>query len=773
MDSTQPFDFTKFSSLTNDSRAVVPGSLFLAYPGDAVDGRNYITQAIEKGAAQIIYDPAGDFQLPTISIPAAPIENLRVKQSSIAAEFYHFPARQLSIIGVTGTNGKTSVTQFIAQALSMKKTEPHAAMKETEPQAATKETEPQAQATTKKTEPQAQACGCAVIGTMGYGFLPHLKTLKNTTPDGMQLQKIFSDLKKQGANTIAMEVSSHALAQQRVNDTNVETIVFTNLTQDHLDYHGTMEKYRDAKELLFQASGVKNAVINVDDDAGVYFSKKYRSQLNVMTYAIHNHQADIFVIKKTVRDLGFELTVKTPWGKGTLVLPLLGEFNIANSLAVLGVLGLKGMPFEKILAHLSQLKSVAGRMEVLSLRGMPSVVIDYAHTPDALEKILTHTRARVDGKVWCVFGCGGNRDKTKRPIMGAIADKYSDCVIITNDNPRHESADMIAAEILSGVTEKNKCKIILDRNQAIMEAIIHASKNDWIVIAGKGHETEQMMGDQSIAHNDKHCAFSAYRARTKKMSVLAEIIGGQLVDDDAVYENISIDSRVIKKSDCFIAIQGEHFDGHDFVALAVEKGAAAVVVSKKINAAIPQIIVKNTREALLTIASFYRETTTIPVAAITGSCGKTTTRALLENILKQRHSVLASQKSFNNDIGIPLTLLQLNETHDVAVIEMGANHAGELAILTRVVKPTVAAITLAAPAHLAGFGSIDGVARAKAEIFDGLTADGIAVINADDAYADFWKNKNSGRRIITFGCEHLANVMARDMTSTQFTLQLP
>jgi UDP-N-acetylmuramoyl-L-alanyl-D-glutamate--2,6-diaminopimelate ligase len=470
--------------LANNSHHVEMGTLFIAYPGEKSDGRKYIVDAVAKGAAAIAYEPSDDFVLPVVSVPCIAIKNLKIKQSAIAARFYDFPSEKIPVIGVTGTNGKTSVTHFIAQAVSQS----------------------------------------AVIGTVGYGLLSDLRKTANTTPDGLQLQSMFAELIDAGAKTIAMEVSSHALAQQRVNqDVDFHTAVFTNLTQDHLDYHHTMENYRDAKELLFQimkespsvarllmrAPEQKNAVINIDDPTGNYFVQQYQNKLNIMTYARHQ-DADITVIKQRPMQHGFELSIKTPWGTGDFQLPLIGEFNIDNALATIGVLGLLGMPFAVIQEKMAVLKTVNGRMQLFHGKNKPSVVVDYAHTPDALQKALESVRAHCEGKLICVFGCGGDRDKTKRPKMGAIADAFADKVIITNDNPRSENSDVIAQDILNGVQHKNKFLIELSREKAIALAIENAASQDWVLIAGKGHETEQIIGDQSLHHSDVECVLSIY-----------------------------------------------------------------------------------------------------------------------------------------------------------------------------------------------------------------------------------------------------------------------
>lgn len=452
----------EISNITNNSRDVFKNTLFLAYPGEKSDGRDYVADAIAKGAAAIAYDPTDDFILENKGIPCIAIRNLKIKQSEISTRFFDFPSQKVPVIGVTGTNGKTSVTHFIAQALTY----------------------------------------CGVIGTIGYGLLPSLVKTANTTPDGLQLQKIFAELIDQGAKTIVMEVSSHALAQERINDVQFHIAVFTNLTQDHLDYHGTMKDYRNAKELLFQQPNLKNAIINIDDEAGKYFVETYCKKLNIITYSLRNKNADIYAIKYTPTQYGFDIFVKTPWGNGDFHLPLIGEFNIHNVLAVIGVLGILKIPFNTILKSLSQLQTVNGRMELFQIKNKPTIIVDYAHSPDALEKVLESVRAHCKGIVWCVFGCGGDRDKTKRPLMGKIAENKSDKIIITNDNSRSESLEKIAADILAAVKNKNKFEIELDRTKAIQKAIQSAEKNDWILIAGKGHETEQIIGDRILHHSD-------------------------------------------------------------------------------------------------------------------------------------------------------------------------------------------------------------------------------------------------------------------------------
>ena len=457
-------DEIKIQSITNDSREVAKGALFLAYPGFHVDGRDYIQNAIDQGAVAICYDPI-DFNLSIqTNIPCVSVPALKKQEALIAARFYDFPSKKLSIIGVTGTNGKTSVTHFIAQALGR---------------------------------------SCAVIGTTGYGFLPDLKKSLNTTPDGLRLQAMLADCVSNGADSLAMEVSSHALVEKRVDQVLFETAVFTNLTREHLDFHGTMEDYRDAKALIFQQAGLKNAVINADDPVARYMIQSVSSNVNVYTYSSKSDSTADIVATHFIRlPKSIVTTIKTPWGSGDIKINLLGEFNLQNCLAVIGVLGVHGVPFQKILEAIAQIKPPPGRMSIYHQKGYPAVAIDYAHTPDALEKALSALRNHGEAKVWCVFGCGGERDHGKRAEMGAIAERLSDHVVLTNDNPRSESPEAIAKDILSGISHKNVAEVILDRESAIKYVIKNAGMDDLVLIAGKGHETTQVIGDQVLAFSD-------------------------------------------------------------------------------------------------------------------------------------------------------------------------------------------------------------------------------------------------------------------------------
>ena len=445
-----------------DSRDVKSGDVFLALPGLTVDGRAFMQQALANGASKIYYEATDNqFALPHTTVPLLPIHNLAQHQGDIAAEFYDFPSRDLTMIGITGTNGKTSVSHFIAQCLP-------------------------------KT---------AVLGTIGYGALSQLKKSDHTTPMAADVQRILREFVDERLTTVAMEVSSHALEQYRVAGVEFDIAVFTNLSQDHLDFHGDMLHYANAKKKLFDYPNLTTAVVNIDDSIGREIADEHRADYSLLTYSVQG-KADICVLNLKPVSHGFLADVQTPWGQAQFNMPLLGAFNIANCLAVIGVLGSLGVSLTEMVARIAHLKSAPGRMDVITLPGKPTVIVDFAHTPDALEKTLIAVREHCQGKLYCVFGCGGNRDAGKRPLMGAIASHLCDHVIVTNDNPRHEEPRVIAQAIAAAVATDKLMAVILDRKQAIAYAIQAASVDDIILIAGKGHEDYQIVGDEVLAFSD-------------------------------------------------------------------------------------------------------------------------------------------------------------------------------------------------------------------------------------------------------------------------------
>lgn len=471
------------TGVTIDSRLIKRGDLFLAYSGAVTDGRNFIVEAVDQGALAVLCEERlpEKMVLPQ-EIPVIAVPDLRFKASLIAARFYGYPARKLKIIGVTGTNGKTSTTQYIATALTN------------------------------------LGIACGVIGTIGVGFPGKLAPVINTTPDPVSLQRLLFELSAGGAKAVAMEVSSQGLVQGRVNGIEFEIAVFTNLTRDHLDHHGTIENYGNAKRILFRQQQLKYAVINADDEFGQNLIQELKNSTTVYAYTLSDRSpAEVLAIK--AQEIKLTLTsmvanVTTPWGDGLLNSQLLGKFNLSNLLVVLTVLGIMKINLEEALNAITKLRSVTGRMEIFGGGPKkPLVVVDYAHTPDALEQVLLTLRDYCKGALWCIFGCGGDRDHGKRLLMGQIAERCSDHVVITNDNPRMETPKKIIEDILQGFLCPWAVEVEDDRMIAIEYVINSAKAGDLVLIAGKGHENYQIIGKEKLPFSDQEIVIKALNAK--------------------------------------------------------------------------------------------------------------------------------------------------------------------------------------------------------------------------------------------------------------------
>ncbi|HET7729682.1 MAG TPA: UDP-N-acetylmuramoyl-L-alanyl-D-glutamate--2,6-diaminopimelate ligase [Usitatibacter sp.] len=462
------------ADLTADSRAVKMGSIFVAYPGTVQDGRAFIAEAVSRGAAAVIYERRGFEWNDRWDVPNLGVDDLRARVSEIAGHVYGNPSQSLWMAGVTGTNGKTSVSQWIAAA--------------------------------------SDALGrrSAVVGTIGNGLVGERVEGKNTTPDPIVLQRLLSDYLRRGARTVAMEVSSHGLDQGRVAGIKFDAAVFTNLTRDHLDYHGTMEAYARAKFRLFSARGLRHAIVNVDDEYGARFARELQAgPLDVITFGT---QAGARIRAGVVRlsEAGVRFRVDSEWGSGDVDAKVLGAFNVSNLLAVLGALVAEGIAFDDAVRAVCALEPVPGRLETLGGGEEPLVVIDYAHTPDALEKALVALRPAVHPghRLVCVFGCGGDRDAGKRPLMGDAAARLADHVVVTSDNPRSEDPHAIIEQIMAGMLD-GEAEAIEDRQVAIFSAVHHARPGDVVLLAGKGHETYQEIGGVRHPFSDREVAAAA------------------------------------------------------------------------------------------------------------------------------------------------------------------------------------------------------------------------------------------------------------------------
>ncbi len=462
------------AGLTADSRQVRPGDVFLAIPGTVHDGREHIPTAVAAGASAVVWEPGGrdwrGWEALGIRIPNMPWSGLGNDAAGLAAEWWDHPSDALWMLGITGTNGKTSCSHWLAQCLT---------------------------GLGRKT---------ALVGTLGNGFPDHLSGTSHTTPDAVTLQGLLAGYRTAGASGVAMEVSSHALDQGRVAGVKFDVAVLTNLSRDHLDYHGTMAAYADAKARLFGWPGLSWVVLNQEDGLGQrLLTELAGSRVHTLSYGIRGGDIHAEQLQLTAR--GLVMDVVTPWGRGQLASTLLGRFNGANLLACLGALLASGVTLENALAALSGVHPVAGRMQRLGGDGRPHVVVDYAHTPDALEKTLATLRDVCPGRLICVFGCGGGRDKGKRPLMGGVAAAGADRAIVTSDNPRHEDPATIVADILAGMPPGQESW--LDRDEAIRRAINESAPEDMILIAGKGHEDYQDIQGVRLPFSDLDVATDA------------------------------------------------------------------------------------------------------------------------------------------------------------------------------------------------------------------------------------------------------------------------
>lgn len=460
------------SGLALDSRQVQKGDVFFACGGNRQHGREFIDEAIAAGAVAVVCESAEAGHELRHTVPVITVPGLTFQIGLMAERFYGSPTRDQFVIGVTGTNGKTSISQFIAQAL------------------------------------QADA-PCGVIGTLGNGLFGKLKPATHTTPDAISLHAMLDEMRNDGARYVVMEVSSHGLEQGRVAGVAFDVAVFSNLSHEHLDYHGDMASYGRAKQRLFAAQGLKYAVINSDDEFGRQLLQQLPDSVEQISYGFAPYMSaqqqlmpSLLASNLKLDREGLCMQVAGKWGQGELRAPLLGAFNACNLLAALAVLLLADIGLHDALQRLSRVQPVPGRMQGFVRKGQPLVVVDYAHTPDALQQVLSTLREHGAGQVHCVFGCGGERDKAKRPLMGAVAERLADQLIITDDNPRHEDSQQIIEQILQGIAVPARVQVIADRAAAIAQAIARAGPEDIVLIAGKGHEEYQLVAGKRLPFSD-------------------------------------------------------------------------------------------------------------------------------------------------------------------------------------------------------------------------------------------------------------------------------
>ncbi|MDF2862781.1 MAG: UDP-N-acetylmuramoyl-tripeptide--D-alanyl-D-alanine ligase [Achromobacter mucicolens] len=711
-----------------DSRDIEPGDVFVACPGLSSDGRLYIDKALALGASAVLFEaPATDAVLAaSAGTPMLAVTGLRALLGELGDTWYGRPSAALAVVAVTGTNGKTSSVQWIAHALSRNE----------------------------------KACG--TIGTLG-AVLPDGQTLGGslTTPDVLTVHRTLAAMRDAGAKAVAMEASSIGIEQGRMDGVRIALAAFTNLTRDHLDYHVTMERYEAAKARLFSWPGLTAAVINADDEAGRRMLAALPEGVSPMGYSLSDDPAIPAAMR--ARDLqatsqGQIFTLVSPHGEAQIVTRLLGAHNVSNLLLVAGVLYKLGLPFAQIARELAATDPVDGRLQTVepavslpahAARG-PLVVVDYAHTPDALSRALLALRAVAtarSGRLVCLFGCGGERDPGKRPVMGAIAAELADHVVVSSDNPRTESPEAIVQQILAGIPEAVRADVEVDRARAILQTIWAASPEDVVLLAGKGHETYQDIGGEKLPFDDREWA---------RVALLLQQTPG-----------VSTDTRRIGEGELFVALVGENFDAHDYLDQAASRGACAALVAHRVaDAGLTQLVVGDTRVALTRIGAAWRSRFSLPVVAVAGSNGKTTTKEMISAMLAEWQGEagrLATAGNLNNDIGVPLTLLRLRPEHRAAVFELGMNHPGEIAQLAAIAAPTVALVTNAQREHQEFMHTVEAVARENGAAITALPADGIAVYPGDEPYSAIWDTLAAPRRVLRFGLQPGLDVYAEQI----------
>ena len=761
-------------ALGADSRRIQPGDAFVAWPGHASDGRRFVAAALDAGASACLVEAEGveEFAFDGDARIGA-LRGLKAAAGDIASRFLGNPSAELDVVAVTGTNGKTSTAWWIAQALA------------------------------------ALGRRCGVIGTLGIGEPPRspegeppsaaggdppeLVSTGLTTPDPITLQNALRDFVDRGFAACAIEASSIGIAEHRLAGTQVAVAVFTNFSQDHLDYHGDMRAYWQAKAQLFAWPGLKGAVVNVDDAQGIELAASLASgAVDCWTVSTRVEPARLHAANVRHGRAGLAFDVVEGADRIAVATPMIGDYNVANLLGVIGVLRAMGITLADAGAACAALTPVRGRMERVRIDGadaaaLPEVVVDYAHTPDALDKALAALLPLAKergGVLWCVFGCGGNRDPAKRPLMAAIACRLAGHVVVTSDNPRLEPPDLILAQILVGAIGHDEVDVIENRAEAIRHAVASAAPSDVVLIAGKGHEDYQEIAGARFPFSDVRQAAAALKVRasdaepvggeptptqgpsTTTMMTLGDaarmLPGAVLVGDPATpIARVHSDTRSLAPGDLFVALRGERFDANDYLAQAGAGGAAAVLCERGIESAgLPGLVVADARVALGELAAAWRRRFALPLVAVAGSNGKTTVTQMIASILRAwlGHAAFATEGNFNNDIGVPLTLLRLRPWHRAGVVELGMNHPGEIARLAAIAAPTIALVNNAQREHLEFMSSVDAVARENGAAIGALAGDGIAVFPSDDAHAPTWREIAGKRRVLGFALNAPADI---------------
>ena len=702
--------------------------LFFAIEGKQTSGTKFVNEAVKKGASAII--SRKKIQYKNYRIPIILVRDVRKSLAEACSNFYK--KKPKNIIAVTGTNGKSSVADFFYQILNFNK------------------------------------ISVASIGTLGILSKKYKKKTNLTSMDPLLLNKNLSILSKNKIKNVILEASSHGLKQKRLDNLKIQTGIFTNLSHDHLDYHKNMKSYFNSKMYLFKnLLNNKSKIITDEDNKEFKLIKGIAKKRKIKMVTIGSKTGNIKIIsvkyERKNQIVNFSINSKN----FTTKIPLIGFFQLKNLfMAVLAASSFR-LNFNKIINQLHKIKSVPGRLECVgSLNNNSNIIIDFAHTPEALEQSLIALKKQFKNKIIIVFGCGGERDKKKRFIMGKIASKYCRKIFITDDNPRNENPKKIRDEIIKGC--KKFAANIGSRKKAIKAAIKELKSNETLLIAGKGHEETQNYGKKIINFSDKKLVKKIINKKKYykkkydyKDSLLKEAFLNRSISK-ANYNGVSINTKTLKKNNLFFAIRGKNNDGHNFAKEAVKKGAIKIVVSRKIRKISKNkvIKVKNTFSSLNNLAKITRDFSTATIIGITGSVGKTTLKNLVSFSLKNYGNVHHSPHSYNNRFGVPLSIANLSSNINYGVFEIGMDKKGEINNLSKIVKPEIAVITNISGAHFKNFKTLKDIAKAKGEIIYNITKGGNLILNKDDKFFTFLSNiaKKNKIKVTTFSLKKKSNV---------------
>ena len=695
-----------FSGLSFDSSKCKKNYIFFAIKGNKIDGNKFINHAILKGAKTIV--STLKFEGLKNNILFIKSKNVRKLLSEFAYKLNKNKPKNL--IAVTGTNGKSSITDFYFQILRLNK---------------------------KKV---------ASIGTLGVKTNDSIKKVSNTTMDPIELSKILSNLEKKNINNVILEASSHGLKQNRLDGLKFNTGIFTNLSHDHLDYHKTFDDYLKSKLYLFEKLLIKKA--NIITDNGIPQYKKIKkialkNKINLLT--ISNNKSNLDLISHKYNNDKQIVKIQHNKIDYKFQINLVGKIQLKNIFMAMLAAEKSNLKFNQIVNSIKNLKSVSGRFEKISdIKNNSMVFLDYAHTPDALKVCLVNLKEQFKNrKIFIVFGCGGNRDKDKRPMMGKIANHYCEKIYLTDDNPRNENPKKIRLSIKKNIDRSKICEIS-NRSKAIKKAVLDLKTGDILIVAGKGHEEFQDYGNIKNQFSDRKEILNSIQIKNKtlsnnpKVNILKELSDAAFIPSKTKIKKASINSKEIKKDDIFFAIKGKNKDGNLFVKEAFANRACIAVVNKGKKSK-KKIIVKNTLNFLTKASSILRENLSSKIIAITGSCGKTSLKELTGKSLNKIFQVTYSPKSFNNKFGVPISLFNLKKSDDFGIFEVGMDKKGEIAHLSKIIKPDVGVITNISYAHIKNFKNINQIALAKSEIIHNIKKDGYLILNNDDSFYNLHK----------------------------------